>query len=89
MELAKELLMLQIPECLMARPVRTVHRLVIFIRIKDEVILLSPEMEADAAQIVSEKIFGSKEKYLEKLRGLVISPFAGQFKNVMYVVCIV
>ena len=85
MELAKELLMLQIPECLMARPVRTVHRLVIFIRIKDEVILFSPEMEADAAQIVSEKIFGSKEKYLEKSN----SPSAGQFEDVMYVVCIV
>ena len=48
-ELTKELLILQIAECLMARPVRTVHRLVIFICIKDEVILFSPEMEADAA----------------------------------------
>ena len=84
-ELAEELLMLQIPECLMARPVRTVHRLVIFICIKDEVILLSPEMETDAAQIVSEKIFGCKEKYLEKSN----SPSAGQFEDVMYVVCIV
>ena len=84
-ELAKELLMLQIAECLMARPVRTVHRLVIFIRIKDEVILLSPEMETDAAQIVSEKIFGSMQKYLKKSN----SPSAGQFEDVMYVVCIV
>ena len=74
-ELAEELLMLQIPECLMARPVRTVHRLVIFFRIKDEVILLSPEMETDAAQIVSEKIFGSMQKYLKKSN----SPSAGQF----------
>ena len=84
-ELAKELLLLQIAECLMARPVRAVHRLVIFIRIKDEVILLSPEMETDAAQIVSEKIFGNMQKYLKKSN----SPSAGQFEDVMYVVCIV